>query len=331
MVIPAGKNRGFIEVVSNAKTLYEIKYVQKLNLLVWLSNHNQDEKLLDLRDRFVKSCAFYCLVGYLFGIGDRHSRNILITEKGQLFHIDFGYILGDTPRACSQPEIKLTREMLDCMGGETSPSYHEFRNLCKQMYQCLRPHIHLFLSLLAYLSRQKIIPLTCQETIQRLEKRFLTEFAPATLETKILVCDTNNTLVTKVAEKVSDLYHFYLPHQTPYSNSTTTSTYSHSQSNSHSHHSNSNPHSPSLSSIVFTKDLSPPSKTPLSFPPPLQTVQCVLCHKMYNPRDLHKEPESYLLLDGELEVEIQLDEHVGNRSAPIPIPIPIPPSKNPFK
>ena len=35
------------------------------------------------------------LINYLFEIGDRHYDNILINEEGIIFHIDFGFIMGE--------------------------------------------------------------------------------------------------------------------------------------------------------------------------------------------------------------------------------------------
>ncbi|KAL0870296.1 hypothetical protein ABMA27_005319 [Loxostege sticticalis] len=97
-------------------------------------------------DTYIRSCAGYCVITYLLGVGDRHLDNLLLTRAGALFHIDFGYILGRDPKPLPPP-MKLSKEMVEAMGGVHSEHYHEFRKQCYTAFLHLRRHANLMLNL----------------------------------------------------------------------------------------------------------------------------------------------------------------------------------------
>ncbi|KTF84986.1 hypothetical protein cypCar_00046516, partial [Cyprinus carpio] len=91
----------------------------------------------EVMDTYVKSCAGYCVITYILGVGDRHLDNLLLTKTGKLFHIDFGYILGRDPKPLPPP-MKLSKEMVEGMGGMQSEQYQEFRKQCYTAFLHLR-------------------------------------------------------------------------------------------------------------------------------------------------------------------------------------------------
>ena len=66
-----------------------------MTVIYFVTDHNPTETALNNAiEQFSLSCAGYCVATYVLGIADRHSDNIMVKKNGQLFHIDFGHILG---------------------------------------------------------------------------------------------------------------------------------------------------------------------------------------------------------------------------------------------
>ncbi|KAH7358291.1 phosphatidylinositol 3 [Plectosphaerella cucumerina] len=119
--------------------------------LAYLKFHNPDERQpLGLRqetlDTYVKSCAGYCVITYILGVGDRHLDNLLLAPDGHFFHADFGFILGRDPKPFA-PVMKLSKEMVDCMGGVHSDAFKQFKQYCFLAYAALRKSSNLILNL----------------------------------------------------------------------------------------------------------------------------------------------------------------------------------------
>jgi hypothetical protein len=105
----------------------------------------------DVMDTFIRSCAGYCVITYILGIGDRHLENIMVKPTGHLLHIDFGFLFGHDPKPFMGNTIRLTKEMVDAMGGPRSEGYEHFKRYCCQGYNIIRRQAPLLLSLLELL------------------------------------------------------------------------------------------------------------------------------------------------------------------------------------
>lgn len=154
-VMPVTINSGFIEIVDGATTLYTI--LNDSDLLSYLNTNNQQERVGELMERFRDSLAFWTVLTFIVGLGDRHIDNIMLLKNGTLFHIDYGYIFCKSPHVYDQSKIRLDDDMVRCLGGQTS--YTDFKNKCYQIFFVLRKYVMIIYSLMLVLCK-------CQPKIQ---------------------------------------------------------------------------------------------------------------------------------------------------------------------
>jgi len=88
-------------------------------------------------------------VTYLLAVGDRHLENLMIDKFGHLFHVDFGFIFGKNPpgKNILAPPIRICKEMIEGMGGNTHPKYELFKKKCVESFLYLRNYQRLILNL----------------------------------------------------------------------------------------------------------------------------------------------------------------------------------------
>lgn len=92
---------------------------------------------------------------YLLAIGDRHMENILLQPDGRLFHIDFGWLFNRDPKL-KEPIMKISKEMVDVMGGVDTHWFSQFISYLVTAYLALRRESNLIVSLLLLLENSGI-------------------------------------------------------------------------------------------------------------------------------------------------------------------------------
>ena len=160
--LPTAPLAGMIQLVPDSVTLREIHVQHGVTgsfkddvIGLWLQKYNSSEAAYkNAVDNFSASCAAYCVATYILGIGDRHNDNIMVTERGHLFHIDFSKFMGNvqkfgTIRRDRVPFV-LTPDMAFVINSGESMSYNfqHFVELCCDAFNIIRKNSELILNLL---------------------------------------------------------------------------------------------------------------------------------------------------------------------------------------
>lgn len=152
-----------IEMVPNAPSIHQVKSSfsnqnksLKDHFMIMYGRNTPEFELA--QNNFVESMAAYSLVCYLLQIRDRHNGNLLLDNEGHIIHIDFGFMLSNSPGGVNfeSAPFKLTRELLEIMDsdseGTSSKSFDYFKVLMIQGFIAIRKHADRLLELVSMMS-----------------------------------------------------------------------------------------------------------------------------------------------------------------------------------
>ncbi|XP_078432574.1 phosphatidylinositol 4-kinase beta 1-like [Wolffia australiana] len=182
-VLVTSSYTALIETISDTASLHSIKsrfpYITSLRDF-FNAKYGENTSAFKLAQRnFVESMAGYSILCYLLQVKDRHNGNLLLDEEGHIIHIDFGFMLSNSPGGVNfeSAPFKLTRELLEVMDsdaeGNPSEFFDYFKVLCIQGFLTCRKHAERII-LLVEMFQDSGFP--CfkggPRTIQNLRKRF---------------------------------------------------------------------------------------------------------------------------------------------------------------
>lgn len=177
-ILVTGESSGLIETITNAVSLHSLKRSLTLAALAAAPNARskgiatlQDHytktfgapdspAYLKATDNFAKSLAAYSIISYVLQLKDRHNGNILIDSEGHVIHIDFGFMLSNSPgnMGFEAAPFKFPVEYLELLGGVEGPAFLKFKDVLKDAFQALRRDAERIVMLVELMGRESKMP-----------------------------------------------------------------------------------------------------------------------------------------------------------------------------
>ncbi|UKZ81212.1 hypothetical protein TrVFT333_008984 [Trichoderma virens FT-333] len=147
-ILVTGESSGLVETIANGVSLHSLK--RSLTLASIEAGNNPGIELPPA----------YSIISYILQLKDRHNGNVLIDSEGHIIHIDFGFMLSNSPGSVGfeAAPFKLTHEYVDVLGGIGSPDFEDYKRMCKQAFQALRRSADYIIDLVAMMGLNSKMP-----------------------------------------------------------------------------------------------------------------------------------------------------------------------------
>lgn len=176
-ILITSANAGLVETITNAMSIHSIK--KSLTELSIENGENAKGRIFTLKDYFQKlyglvdslkyvkaqenfaiSLASYSIICYVLQIKDRHNGNIMLDHEGHIIHIDFGFLLSNSPGSVGfeAAPFKLTSEYVEVLGGLESKAYLKFVDTCKNCFKALRKEWEQIVSIVELMQKGSSLP-----------------------------------------------------------------------------------------------------------------------------------------------------------------------------
>ncbi|KAK9388966.1 kinase-like domain-containing protein [Lipomyces mesembrius] len=193
-ILVTGAGSGLVETITNGVSIHSLKKALATSMMgrsetshkgkvATLSEYffrvfgvRGSERFKKAQAAFIKSLAAYSLICYILQIKDRHNGNILLDTEGHVIHIDFGFLLSNTPGSVGfeAAPFKLTQEYIELMDGGSSEAFESFRALVKIAFKALRKHADDIVVLVEMMQKESPLPcfMSGDATAHLLRQRF---------------------------------------------------------------------------------------------------------------------------------------------------------------
>mmetsp|Transcript_9862 Transcript_9862/g.39983 ORF Transcript_9862/g.39983 Transcript_9862/m.39983 type:complete len:811 (-) Transcript_9862:41-2473(-) len=181
-ILVNSSSSGLIETLTDTISIHQLKNWYSPDGTVTLSQHFDAFYGEDTHARkvavgnFAESLAAYSLVSYIMQIKDRHNGNIMLSSSGHVIHIDFGFILSNSPGSikAENAPFKFTQDFCDVLGGKDGAMYHYYVQLLIKGFLEVRKHTDKVVQLVEMMAIGSNLPCfqAGQATITALRDRF---------------------------------------------------------------------------------------------------------------------------------------------------------------